>query len=690
MDDFNDVTDLSFVVESDEDNDDDESLHGTQNSDVSMGMNSNQANSHLQVGQLTLSQDQDFQSQDQVVTRPRITPGQASIPEPCPRNVETEESTCSICFESWTNSGSHRLVSIKCGHLFGESCIFKWIAQRSRDGTVKCPECNHPTKRKDVRRIWSKSVVVVDTAERDEAVSRAKKEQESRISCEQDLANTRMAYEMLKSEMTKLQKKHDRERTFKHKYRMELKRLKLMNPETEIAKRLSYIFCKNLTFPTVPMGSTHYMSYRQDEEMLVCSRQIKDAHGIAKISMRDFSHNLNSIIPIHAQAIRDVQCYTNDSFSNKSLVLTASMDKTLKVTSATSQQSVLTYDLKAPVWSCCWSTSNPFMVYCSVKAKQTSVLTLDLRNTRMPVASFSQPSLFGHSPIHSMAHIGPSRSQHCEGILCGNLEGALVYNFETGTQNEILSQETVQSCSQGSTSLDQPNDRDAEQDRRGLLRFQGASCSAVSFDAESRHWMASYKFLGKAFTQHIRGGLVQDVQNGNLMLNSEMKVLGGPPTPCMSRNSIFSRYDGSIHMASGSNGAAYIWSGALLSRAPTDSETSYSQISTGDGLVNRLVLQAQGQQDNHHLDPIKDIKPMIIGHDEYIAMLSDRELNIHRWSEVQPEHLRLEDNETEDSDDEIPDDRIISAVLTEAIDKGKRRRIDDGGIVQSYDIVTLD
>lgn len=32
-----------------------------------------------------------------------------------------EESICQcpICFENWTNFGSHRIVSMKCGHLFG-------------------------------------------------------------------------------------------------------------------------------------------------------------------------------------------------------------------------------------------------------------------------------------------------------------------------------------------------------------------------------------------------------------------------------------------------------------------------------------------------------------------------------------------------------------------------------------------
>lgn len=45
-------------------------------------------------------------------------------------NEETdanEEETCSICLEPWTNSGAHRLVCLKCGHLFGEACIERWL-----------------------------------------------------------------------------------------------------------------------------------------------------------------------------------------------------------------------------------------------------------------------------------------------------------------------------------------------------------------------------------------------------------------------------------------------------------------------------------------------------------------------------------------------------------------------------------
>ena len=34
-----------------------------------------------------------------------------------------EKNLCSICYSHWTNIGKHRTCSLKCGHLFGRSCI---------------------------------------------------------------------------------------------------------------------------------------------------------------------------------------------------------------------------------------------------------------------------------------------------------------------------------------------------------------------------------------------------------------------------------------------------------------------------------------------------------------------------------------------------------------------------------------
>lgn len=46
------------------------------------------------------------------------------IPEPM-KDDDDDGLTCSICLDSWEWEGKaeHRLVALKCGHLFGNSCI---------------------------------------------------------------------------------------------------------------------------------------------------------------------------------------------------------------------------------------------------------------------------------------------------------------------------------------------------------------------------------------------------------------------------------------------------------------------------------------------------------------------------------------------------------------------------------------
>lgn len=86
----------------------------------------------------------------------------------------TEAIQCSICLESWTLNGPHRIVSLKCGHLFGKrylhqvvpnysplSCIEKWL---KNSGT--CPQCKSSGRMADIRAIYALKIVALDTAEK--------------------------------------------------------------------------------------------------------------------------------------------------------------------------------------------------------------------------------------------------------------------------------------------------------------------------------------------------------------------------------------------------------------------------------------------------------------------------------------------------------------------------------------------
>ena len=74
---------------------------------------------------------------------------------------------CSICFEYWSSSGEHQLVVTKCGHLFGLSCITKWIEQKSTKNRI-CPICKSKILKNSLTKICGVTeITIFENKERD-------------------------------------------------------------------------------------------------------------------------------------------------------------------------------------------------------------------------------------------------------------------------------------------------------------------------------------------------------------------------------------------------------------------------------------------------------------------------------------------------------------------------------------------
>ncbi|KRF98270.1 uncharacterized protein Dwil_GK27559 [Drosophila willistoni] len=54
---------------------------------------------------------------------------------------EEEGRSCPICLCPWQESGNHRLVTLPCGHLFGDGCVKAHLRQNST-----CPLCRSRAK----------------------------------------------------------------------------------------------------------------------------------------------------------------------------------------------------------------------------------------------------------------------------------------------------------------------------------------------------------------------------------------------------------------------------------------------------------------------------------------------------------------------------------------------------------------
>ncbi|KAM4011835.1 E3 ubiquitin-protein ligase RFWD3, partial [Anomaloglossus baeobatrachus] len=128
-----------------------------------------------------------------------VKPVTSAVP---PAAEEDEGDTCAICFESWTNAGQHRLSALRCGHLFGFTCIDRWL----KGGAAKCPQCNKKAKRSDIVVLYARTLRALDTSEQERMKSSLEKEQSLRRKAELESAQCRLQVQVLTDECGKLRK----------------------------------------------------------------------------------------------------------------------------------------------------------------------------------------------------------------------------------------------------------------------------------------------------------------------------------------------------------------------------------------------------------------------------------------------------------------------------------------------------
>ncbi|PWA61623.1 RNA-directed DNA polymerase, eukaryota [Artemisia annua] len=67
---------------------------------------------------------------------------------------------CPICYEPWTCDGRHRTCCLPCGHIYGLSCIKKWL--ELAQGSGKCPQCKRACTLNDVRVLYATRLCAAD------------------------------------------------------------------------------------------------------------------------------------------------------------------------------------------------------------------------------------------------------------------------------------------------------------------------------------------------------------------------------------------------------------------------------------------------------------------------------------------------------------------------------------------------
>ncbi|NXL81793.1 RFWD3 ligase, partial [Leptocoma aspasia] len=492
--------------------------------------------------------------------------------------AEEEGDTCVICFEQWTNAGDHRLSALRCGHLFGYTCIERWLKGQAG----KCPQCNKKAKRSDIVVLYARTLKALDTSEQERMRSSLEEERKLRRQAELESAQSRIRLEVLADECRRLRKQVQ-----------ELKAQCSVSTLQQPGSSHTYLpgslhssqsqrkYHMEKAFLVSQTGNCRVMAYCDSLSCLVVSQPSPESTFIPGCGVKMISlANLRSsqYIPIHSKQIRGLALGARAD----GLLLSAALDNTLKLTSLATNTVVQTYNAGRPVWSCCWCLDDTNYVYAGLV--NGSIMIYDLRDTNSHVQELVPQK--SRCPMVSLSYLPrmASASLPYGGILAGTLEGACFWEQKAGNSY-----------------------------RPHHLPLEPGGCIDLQTEINTRHCLATYR-PGKnnpcvrcVMMELTCSPLTEGSEDVVCSSNPVQTFSAGPTCKLLTKNAIFQspEDDGKVFVCAGdeASNSALLWdagSGSLLQKLP----------------VNLPVL---------------DICPLEVNQTHLLATLTEKMVHIYKW-----------------------------------------------------------
>uniref|UniRef100_A0A8C1UC43 RING-type E3 ubiquitin transferase n=1 Tax=Cyprinus carpio TaxID=7962 RepID=A0A8C1UC43_CYPCA len=485
---------------------------------------------------------------------------------------EGEGETCSICFEPWTTAGDHRLAALRCGHLFGFICISRWLT----GGGSKCPQCNKPAKRGHIIFLYARKLKAVDNTEEVRLKSRLELEQGSRRMEQLEVAQCRQQMQLMADENVRLRKEVEELRRWKAQAAFgSSQRASLSSSQRQDSSSGGhYVFSKAVLVSQT--GGSRVLSYCEPLGCLLASQPSPQAtlvpgFGVKKISTATLKPS--QYVPIHSKQIRGLAF----SRHQDSLLLSAALDNTLKLTSLMTNTVVQAYNTGRPVWSCCWCHDNNNYIYAGLA--NGSVLVYDTRDTSTHVQELAP--LRSSCPVVSLSYIPRAASSTfpCGGLIAGSLEGGCFWEHVEGTTYT-------------------PH----------ILPLESGSCTDIQVEPDSRHCLVTYR-PGRAnpSLRCVLMELSRTPQTDSCSCSPVQTFTAGSSCKLLTKNAVFKSPagEGATLVCAGdeATNSTMVWdagTGALLQKMPADL-------------------------------PVLDLCPFGVNQSSFLASLTEKMLKVYKW-----------------------------------------------------------
>ncbi|KFB50607.1 AGAP005643-PA-like protein [Anopheles sinensis] len=352
--------------------------------------------------------------------RRTFTPKKVDSPKPPKPDDEDDDDgiICSICFSEWTMTGDHRVVALKCGHLFGMSCIKRWL--QDNPASVRCcATCKAKAKLSDIRFIYARAIKAIDNTRETELTKELEGEKKKSSDLQLKLFITQKELEDLRKEAKQIRSMIE---TMRQPY----------VESQEVSRRYSYHLTleKNLLINNEP--GCRVMVYSYQHKLLLISQKsnlnLFPGYAVRLLHLPELARmSMGPVIHVSTKQVRDIAL---DELGNQ--FACATMENNVKVFSLVTRAVSCSITLGADsiIWSCAFDRGRPYILYLGTQRGE--VFRYDIRNPNQPLGMHAVGhEIVEYTAVIQICPVEPTSAIPFGGFLVCKLKSAWFFEYTT-------------------------------------------------------------------------------------------------------------------------------------------------------------------------------------------------------------------------------------------------------------------
>ncbi|XP_070495632.1 E3 ubiquitin-protein ligase rfwd3.L-like [Chironomus tepperi] len=322
-------------------------------------------------------------------------------------------SLCSICLDNFNCSGEHRTVALKCGHLYGNSCITTWIKDNKN-----CPSCKSKASTRDFRFIYATKVQIVDNSREVELELQLQKVEQEKRDIQAMSSQNAMTIALQKRQIKELTREIERLKS------MQLKRSNSNELTRHILRSGRMYLEKSIEFKD--NADCRIIKFMPKSKKLIISQKavatsLFTGYGVRFVDVN--SHRCEKFINTSSKQVIDM-CFD----PSETYLATASREPVCKVYNILSSQSiaVLAPTSSSPIWSCSFNKNRENQIFLG--AQDGSLHMYDFKKSAEVLQI--QSSLDNKTPVKLILSMYKNDAFTLGGFFVIHLRGLYFYEYK--------------------------------------------------------------------------------------------------------------------------------------------------------------------------------------------------------------------------------------------------------------------